>query len=132
MAAAEEQTRLQIGHVLFVDIVGYSKLLVNQQSELLRELNEVVSGTNEFREAETERKLIRLPTGDGMALVFRTNPEASAQCAVKLRGTLKEHPRIALRMGIDSGPVNEVVDVNQRQNIAGAGIPVGPASDGLW
>ena len=122
MAAAEEQTRLQIGHVLFIDIVGYSKLLVNQQSELLRELNEVVSGTNEFREAEAEGKLIRLPTGDGMALVFRTNPEAAAQCAVEIARALKEHPRITLRMGIHSGPVNEVVDVNQRQNIAGAGI----------
>ena len=122
MAAAEEQTRLQIGHVLFIDIVGYSKLLVNQQSELLRELNEVVSSTNEFREAEAEGKLIRLPTGDGMALVFRTDPEAAAQCALEIARALKEHPRIALRMGIHSGPVNEVVDVNQRQNIAGAGI----------
>ena len=122
MAAAEEQTRLQIGHVLFIDVVGYSKLLVNQQSELLRELNDVVSGTKEFREADAEGKLLRLPTGDGMALVFRTNPEAPAQCALEIARTLKEHPRIALRMGIHSGPVNEVVDVNQRQNIAGAGI----------
>src|SRR6478609_5487593 len=122
MAATEEQTRLQIGHVLFIDVVGYSKLLVNQQSELLRELNEVVSGTKEFREADAEGKLIRLPTGDGMALVFRTNPEAPAQCALEIARALKEHPRIALRMGIHSGPVNEVVDVNQRQNIAGAGI----------
>ena len=119
---AEEQTRLQIGHVLFIDIVGYSKLLVNQQSDLLRELNELVSSTNEFREAEAAGKLIRLPTGDGMALVFRTDPEAPAQCALEIARALKEHPRIALRMGIHSGPVNEVVDVNQRQNIAGAGI----------
>src|SRR6476620_9084491 len=122
MAATEEQTRLQIGHVLFIDVVGYSKLLVNQQSELLRELNEVVSGTKEFREADAEGKLIRLPTGDGMALVFRTNPEAPAQCALEIARALKEHPRIELRMGIHSGPVNEVIDVNQRQNIAGAGI----------
>jgi len=119
---AEEQARLQIGHVLFIDIVGYSKLLVNEQSGLLRELNELVSGTREFREAEAEGKLIRLPTGDGMALVFRTDPEAPAQCALEIARALKEHPRIALRMGIHSGPVNEVVDVNQRQNIAGAGI----------
>src|SRR5437588_1261294 len=119
---AEEQTRLQIGHVLFIDIVGYSKLLVNEQSGLLSELNEIVGGTHEFREAEAERKLIRLPTGDGMALVFRTDPEAPAQCALEIARALKEHPRIALRMGIHSGPVNEVVDVNQRQNIAGAGI----------
>jgi TolB-like protein/Tfp pilus assembly protein PilF len=120
--AANEQTRLQIGHVLFIDVVGYSKLLVNQQSELLRELNEVVTGTNEFREAEAGKKLVRLPTGDGMALVFLTDPEAPAQCAVEIARALKEHPRIALRMGIHSGPVNEVIDVNQRQNIAGAGI----------
>ena len=117
-----EQTRLQIGHVLFIDIVGYSKLLVNEQSGLLRELNELVSGTHEFREAEAGGKLIRLPTGDGMALVFRTDPEAPAQCALEIAQALKEHPQIALRMGIHSGPVNEVVDVNQRQNIAGAGI----------
>ena len=122
MPPSEEQTRLQIGHVLFIDIVGYSKLLVNEQSGLLRELTEVVSGTHEFREAEAEGKLIRLPTGDGMALVFRTDPEAPAQCALEIARALKEHPRIALRMGIHSGPVNEVVDVNQRQNIAGAGI----------
>jgi TolB-like protein/Flp pilus assembly protein TadD len=122
MPPAEEQTRLQIGHVLFIDTVGYSKLLVNEQSGLLRELNELVSGTREFREAEAEGKLIRLPTGDGMALVFRTDPEAPAQCALEIARALKEHPRIALRMGIHSGPVNEVVDVNQRQNIAGAGI----------
>src|SRR5438067_7069069 len=120
--SSEEQTRLQIGHVLFIDIVGYSKLLVNEQSGLLRELNDLGSGTREFREAEAEGKLIRLPTGDGMALVFRTDPEAPAQCALEIARALKEHPRIALRMGIHSGPVNEVVDVNQRQNIAGAGI----------
>jgi TolB-like protein/Flp pilus assembly protein TadD len=117
-----EKTRLEIGHVLFVDIVGYSKLLLKQQSELLRKLNEVVSGTSEFREAELAGKLIRLPTGDGMALVFRTNPEAPAQCAMEIARALKSHPTIQLRMGIHSGPVNEVVDVNQRANIAGAGI----------
>src|SRR5881398_2827551 len=120
--SAEEQTRLQIGHVLFIDIVGYSKLLVNEQSGLLRELNELVSGTREFREAEAEGKLIRLPTGDGMALVFRTDPEAPVECALEIARALKSHPAIQLRMGIHSGPVNEVVDVNQRANIAGAGI----------
>jgi serine/threonine-protein kinase len=89
---------------------------------LLRELNEVVSGTNEFREADSAGKLIRLPTGDGMALVFRTDPEAPAQCAMEIARALKRHPAIQLRMGIHSGPVNEVADVNQRANIAGAGI----------
>jgi TolB-like protein/class 3 adenylate cyclase len=116
------KSRLEIAHVLFIDIVGYSKLLLKQQSELLRELNEVVSGTNEFRRAEAAGKLIRLPTGDGMALVFRTNPEAPAECAVEIGRALKSHPAIQLRMGIHSGPVNEIVDVNQRANIAGAGI----------
>jgi len=115
-------TRLEIGHVLFIDVVGYSKLLVKQQSELLRELNEVVSGTSEFRQAESAGKLIRLPTGDGMALVFRTNTEAPVECAMEIARALKSHPAIQLRMGIHSGPVNEVVDVNQRANIAGAGI----------
>src|SRR5712692_6997494 len=114
--------RLEIAHVLFIDIVGYSKLLLKQQSELLRELNEIVSGTNEFRQADSEGKLIRLPTGDGMALVFRTDPEGPAQCAMEIARALKSHPRIQLRMGIHSGPVNEVADVNQRANIAGAGI----------
>src|SRR5438034_7247409 len=119
---SSDKARLEIGHVLFIDIVGYSKLLLKQQSELLRELNEVVSETNEFREAESAGKLIRLPTGDGMALVFRTHTEAPAQCAVEIARALKTHPAIQLRMGIHSGPVNEVVDVNQRANIAGAGI----------
>jgi len=119
---ANEKLRLEIGHVLFIDIVGYSKLLVKQQSELLRELNEIVSGTSEFREAESAGKLIRLPTGDGMALVFRTNAEAPAECAMEIARALKSHPAIQLRMGIHSGQVNEVVDVNQRANITGAGI----------
>src|SRR5438309_10593644 len=114
--------RLEIAHVLFTDIVGYSKLLLKQQSELVRELNEIVSGTKEFREAESAGKLIRLPTGDGMALVFRTNTEAPVECAMEIARALKSHPAIQLRMGIHSGPVNEVADVNQRANIAGAGI----------
>src|SRR6266702_4576079 len=117
-----EKTRLEIAHVLFIDIVGYSKLLVKQQSELVRELNEVVSGTKQFQEADAEGKLIRLPTGDGMALVFRNDPEAPAQCALEISQALKSHPNIQLRMGVHSGPVNEVADVNQRANIAGAGI----------
>ena len=118
----KRQLRLEIAHVLFIDIVGYSKLLLKQESELLQELNEVVSGTKEFREAESAGKLIRLPTGDGMALVFRTDPEAPAECAMQIAQALKNYPAIQLRMGIHSGPVNEVADVNQRANIAGAGI----------
>jgi TolB-like protein/class 3 adenylate cyclase len=115
---------LEIGHVLFIDIVGYSKLRINQQSDVVRELNAIVSGTSQFREADAQGKLIRLPTGDGMALVFRTNPAAPAQCALEISQALKSHPNIQLRMGIHSGPVNEVADVNQRANIAGAGINI--------
>src|ERR1700719_4360163 len=116
--------KFEIGHVLFIDIVGYSKLRINQQSDVLRELNEIVSSTNECREADAEGKLIRLPTGDGMALVFRTNLEAPARCALEISQALKSHSDLRLRMGIHSGPVNEIVDVNQRANIAGAGINV--------
>ena len=123
-AMSSEKGRLEIGHVLFIDIVGYSKLLLKQQSELQRELNEIVSGTSEFRQADSAGKLIRLPTGDGMALVFRTSPEAPAECAIEIARTLKSHPAIQLRMGIHSGPVNEVADVNQRANVAGAGINI--------
>ncbi len=122
--AQEAKLRLEIAHVLFVDIVGYSKLLINQQSESLRQLNEIVSGTKQFREADADGKLIRLPTGDGMALVFRTNPEAAAECALEISQALKSHPNIQLRMGVHSGPVNEIADVNQRANIAGAGINI--------
>ena len=100
---SSEDTRLEIGHVLFIDVVGYSKLLVKQQSELLRELNEVVSGTNEFRQADSAGKLIRLPTGDGMALVFRTNPEAPAQCAAEIAQALKSHPALHRRSEIRNG-----------------------------
>jgi TolB-like protein/class 3 adenylate cyclase/Tfp pilus assembly protein PilF len=122
----EEKTkvRLEIAHVLFIDIVGYSKLRTTQQSEFLRELNEIVGRTKEFQEADAEGKLIRLPTGDGMALVFRTNPEAPAQCALEISQALRSRSNIQLRMGIHSGPVNEVADVNQRANIAGTGINI--------
>src|SRR6266480_7625051 len=114
--------KLEIGHVLFIDIVGYSKLLITEQSELLRRLNDVVRETEQFRSAEVEGKLVRLPTGDGMALVFRGSPEAPVECALELSQRLKAHPELRVRMGIHSGPVNEVADVNERTNITGAGI----------
>src|SRR6266566_2331057 len=116
--------KFEIGHVLFIDIVGYSKLLINEQSELIRELKEIVRGTEQVRLAEAEGKLVRLPTGDGTALVFRNSPEEPARCALEISEALKNHPRIQLRMGIHSGPVNEVPDVNERTNITGAGINV--------
>src|SRR2546430_5130669 len=122
--ANEEKTklRLEIAHVLFIDIVGYSKLLINEQSEQLRILKEIVRGTEQFRLAEAERKLLRLPTGDGGALVFRSSPEAPVLCALEISKALKNHPDLRVRMGIHSGPVNEVTDLNEQANIAGAGI----------
>src|SRR5213592_1008507 len=116
--------QLEIAHVLFIDIVGYSKLLITEQSELLRRLSDVVRETEQFHFAEAEGKLVRLPTGDGMALVFRNSPEAPVQCALELSKRLKAHPELSVRMGIHSGPVNEVADVNERTNIAGAGINI--------
>src|SRR6266853_1586201 len=116
--------KFEIGHVLFIDIVGYSKLLINEQSEQIQKLKEIVRGTEQFRLAEAEGKLLRLPTGDGGALVFRTTPEAPALCALEISKELKNHPELHVRMGIHSGPVNEVTDLNEQANIAGAGINI--------
>jgi TolB-like protein len=120
----EDNLRLEIGHVLFIDIVGYSKLLITGQSEQLEKLRKIVRGTEQFRTAEAQGKLLRLPTGDGGALVFRTSPEAPALCAMEIAQALKTHPELHVRMGIHSGPVNEVTDLNEQANIAGAGINV--------
>jgi TolB-like protein/Tfp pilus assembly protein PilF len=116
--------KFEIGHVLFIDIVGYSKLLIKEQSEQLENLKKIVRGTEQFRAAEAEGKLLRLPTGDGGALVFRTNPEAPVLCALEISRALKRHPELRVRMGIHSGPVNEIADLNQQANIAGAGINI--------
>src|SRR5438876_6263375 len=114
--------KFEIGHVLFIDIVGYSKLLINEQSEQIQKLRQIVRGTEQFRLAEAEGKLLRLPTGDGGALVFRTSPEAPVLCALEITKELRSHPELRVRMGIHSGPVNEVSDLNEQANIAGAGI----------
>jgi TolB-like protein len=116
--------KLEIGHVLFIDIVGYSKLLINEQSGQIQTLRQIVRGTEQFRLAEAEGKLLRLPTGDGGALVFRTSPEAPALCALEIGKELKRHPELRIRMGIHSGPVNEITDLNEQANIAGAGINI--------
>ena len=118
----KNEIQLEIAHVLFIDIVGYSKLSINDQHAAVEELTRIVRASEQFQRAEAASRLIRIPTGDGMVLVFYTNPEAPAQCAVEISGALKEHPRLELRMGIHSGPVSGVVDVNERANLAGAGI----------
>src|SRR5881275_1395838 len=109
-ADSEPDVQLEIGHVLFIDIVGYSKLRINEQTEQIQKLREIVRGTEQFRSAEAEGKLLRLPTGDGGALVFRNNPEAPALCALEIAKALKNYPEVRVRMGIHSGPVNEVTD----------------------
>jgi class 3 adenylate cyclase len=114
--------KLEIGHVLFIDIVGYSKLLITEQSERLQMLKEIVRGTEQFRVADAQGKLLRLATGDGAALVFRTTPEAPVLCALEISKALKSHPELPVRMGIHSGPVNEITDLNEQANIAGAGV----------
>src|SRR5207248_5238065 len=116
--------KFEIGHVLFIDIVGYSKLLITEQSEQLQTLKQIVRGTEQFRMAEAEGKLLRLPTGDGGALVFRTTVDAPVLCALEISKELKKHPELRVRMGIHSGPVNEITDLNEQANIAGAGINI--------
>jgi TolB-like protein/class 3 adenylate cyclase/Flp pilus assembly protein TadD len=119
---SKNEIQLEIAHVLFIDVVGYSKLSISDQHAAVEELNRIVRGSEQFQRAEAASRLIRIPTGDGMALVFYTSPEAPAQCAVEISRALKEHPRLQLRMGIHSGPVSGVVDVNERANLAGAGL----------
>jgi TolB-like protein/class 3 adenylate cyclase/Tfp pilus assembly protein PilF len=116
--------QLEIAHLLLIDVVGYSKLLVNEQIELLQELKQIVRSSESFRAAEARDELIRVPTGDGIALVFFHSPEEPAQCALEISKALQDHPSIRLRMGVHSGPVNRVTDVNEKTNIAGAGINV--------
>ena len=117
----ENNLRLEIGHVLFIDIVGYSKLLTEEQKERLDQLTRIVLATPQVRES-TDEQLVRLPTGDGMALVFRHSAEEPARCALEIAEALRKHPEIPVRMGIHSGPVSEVTDVSGRSNLAGAGI----------
>src|SRR6185437_13680666 len=104
----KSKLRLEIAHVLFIDIVGYSKLRINEQSAQIDTLREIVRGTDQFRVSEGEGKLLRLPTGDGGALAFRNSPEAPVLCAEEIAKALKPHPEIQVRMGIHRGPVNEV------------------------
>jgi TolB-like protein/class 3 adenylate cyclase len=123
-AKLKSDPHLAIAHVLFIDVVGYSKLLVNEQRELIQELNQVVRKTPQFRKSEAGGKLICIPSGDGMALVFFQTPEEPVQCAMEIARALKTHPRLRLRMGVHSGPVDQVKDVNDRINVAGAGINI--------
>jgi TolB-like protein/class 3 adenylate cyclase/Tfp pilus assembly protein PilF len=121
-AEIKKEIELEIAHVLFIDIVGYSKLLINEQRRLLELLNQIVRATEQFRTAEANARLITIPTGDGMALVFYNTPEAPVECALEISRAVKAHPELKLRMGVHSGPVSGVIDVSGRANIAGAGV----------
>src|SRR3989454_8780137 len=123
-AEVKKEIQLEIAHVLFTDIVGYSKLPINQQRALVQRLNEVVRGTDEFQAAGSAGRLITIPTGDGITLVFYDSPEAPAECALEISRALKKHPELQLRMGIHSGPVSGVIDATGKANVAGAGINI--------
>src|SRR6266481_6123456 len=121
-AEVKKEIQLEIAQVLFIDIVCYSKLSIYEQRVVVDELTEIVRNSDQYQKAEATGRLIKIPAGDGMALVFYTSPEAPAQCAVEISGLLKEHPRLQLRMGVHSGPVSGVIDVNGHANLAGAGL----------
>src|SRR5213593_917447 len=124
MADEQKAKRLEIAHVLFMDIVGYSKLLTDEQSEALQELNQIVRSTEAAREAEAAAELTILPTGDGMALVFTGSVEEPVECALEISQALRAQPSLPVRMGIHSGPIHHVKDANERENIAGVGINI--------
>jgi adenylate cyclase len=123
-AESKKEIELEIAHVLFLDIVGYSKLSVNEQHGRVDELNGIVRLSEQFQKAEAANRILKIPTGDGMALVFYKSPEEPAQCAFEISRALKDNERLQIRMGIHSGPVSGVVDVNERTNVAGAGINI--------
>jgi TolB-like protein len=121
-ARSKFDPHLEIAHVLFIDVVGYSKLLVNEQRAVIEQLNQIVRKTPQVRKSDSAGKLIRIPAGDGMALVFFQTPEEPVQCAMEIARGLRNHPQIQLRMGVHSGPIDHIKDVNDRINVAGAGI----------
>src|SRR5215510_12289682 len=123
-AEVKKEIELEIAHVLFLDIVGYSKLSVNEQHAQVEQLAEIVRLSEQFRKAEAAGRLLKIPTGDGMALVFYKSPEEPAHCAVEISRALKGNARMQVRMGIHSGPVSGVVDVTERTNVAGGGVNI--------
>src|SRR5437016_6140679 len=120
----KKKIELEVVHVLFLDIVGYSKRLTNEQQTLIDQLNQVVRSSEEFQSAEAAGRLIKIPTGDGMALVFYKSPEQPVECALEIAAALKAHPELRVRMGVHSGPVSAVTDLNDRTNAAGIGINI--------
>src|SRR5213082_3974517 len=130
-AESKKEIQLEIAHVLFIDIVGYSKLSTNEQRSAVDELTRIVRATEQFQKAEASERLVKIATGDGVALVFYTSPEAPVRCAMELSRALKGQLRLRLRMGIHSGPVSGVIDVTGRTNLAGAGLNIAQPGDGM-
>src|SRR5437868_13060956 len=118
----KKEVTLEIVHVLFLDIVGYSKRLTDEQQALIDQLNQVVRSSAVFQKAEEDDRLIKIPTGDGLALIFYNSPEQPVECALEISRGLRGHPGFGVRMGVHSGPVSAVTDVNDRINAAGVGI----------
>jgi class 3 adenylate cyclase len=118
----KKEIQLEIAHVLFIDIVGYSKLSIDEQRATIDELTQAVRACEQFQKAEASGRLIKIPTGDGMGLVFYKSPEEPVKCALEIGHALKGHPRVQLRMGVHSGPVSGLIDVNGQANLAGAGL----------
>src|SRR5258707_4164155 len=100
---SKREIQLEIAHVLFIDVVGYSKLSISDQHAAVEELTRIVRGSEQFQRAEAASRLTRIPTGDGMVLVFYTSPEAPVRCAVEISRALKQHPPLQLRMGFHNG-----------------------------
>ena len=130
-AEIKKEIELEIAHVLFIDIVGYSKLSINEQRAAVDDLTQIVRATEQFQKAEAAERLIKIATGDGMALVFYASPEAPVRCAVEISRALKEHPRLQLRMGIHSGPVSGVIDVTWSHQSRRCRFKSGTTCDGL-
>src|SRR2546423_8311862 len=120
----KKEIQLEIGHVLFIDLVGYSKFSINDQHAAVEQLNRVVRASEQFQQTETASRLLKIPTGDGMSLIFYSTPEAPVQCALEISRSLKRYPQLQVRLGIHSGPVSVVMDVNERANLAGAGMNI--------
>ena len=127
----KKEIQLEIAHVLFIDIIGYSKLSINEQRAAIDELTQVVRASEQFQNAEAAARLLKIPAGDGMALVFYKSPEEPVKCATEISHALKNHPKLQLRMGVHSGPISGLVDVTERANIAGAGIASQRIPDGM-
>src|SRR6059036_847159 len=121
-AEVKQEIALEIAHVLFIDIVAYSKMAMDDQRAAIEKLNQIVQATEEYRAAESENRLLKIATGDGMALIFYRSPEDPVECAMEISRALNQDSKLKLRMGVNSGPVSGVVDVTGRTNVAGAGI----------